>query len=120
MWTFDSSGDQWVVNDRLFDPNVVMANPTEGTSEIWVLQNDGGEWSHPIHIHFEEFQMLSRNGRTPTTIERGRKDVARLGPDDQVKVFLRFRDFVGRYPIHCHNTVHEDHAMMARWDIVPA
>ncbi|TME98042.1 MAG: hypothetical protein E6I52_18435 [Chloroflexi bacterium] len=120
LWTFDSSGDQWVVNDRLFDPNVVMANPSEGTSEIWVLQNDGGEWSHPIHIHFEEFQMLSRNGRTPTTIERGRKDVARLGPDDQVKVFLRFRDFVERYPIHCHITVHEDHAMMARWDIVPA
>ena len=64
--------------------------------------------------------MLSRNGRPPSAIERGRKDVARLGPDDQVKLFLRFRDFVGRYPIHCHNTVHEDHAMMARWDIVPA
>ena len=119
-FTFDSSGDQWVVNNRLFDPNVVMANPTEGTSEIWTLQNDGGDWQHPIHIHFEEFQMLSRNGSPPSAIERGRKDVARLGPDDQVKLFLRFRDFVGRYPIHCHNTVHEDHAMMARWDIVPA
>jgi FtsP/CotA-like multicopper oxidase with cupredoxin domain len=118
-WVFDNSDGQWTVNDRLFDPNVVMANPTQGTSEIWVLQNDGGEWSHPIHIHFEEFQMLSRNGRPPSAVETGRKDVARLGPDDQVRVFLRFRDFVGRYPIHCHNTVHEDHAMMARWDIVP-
>jgi FtsP/CotA-like multicopper oxidase with cupredoxin domain len=24
----------------------------------------------------------------------------------------------GRYPMHCHNVVHEDHAMMVRWDIV--
>jgi len=32
-------------------------------------------------------------------------------------VFFRFRDFAGRYPMHCHNTLHEDHAMMMRWDI---
>jgi len=25
----------------------------------------------------------------------------------------------GRYPMHCHNVVHEDHAMMLRGDIVP-
>jgi hypothetical protein len=31
---------------------------------------------------------------------------------------LRFRDFVGRYLIHCHNMNHEDDFMMARWDIV--
>jgi FtsP/CotA-like multicopper oxidase with cupredoxin domain len=24
----------------------------------------------------------------------------------------------GRYVMHCHNVVHEDHAMMIRWDIV--
>jgi FtsP/CotA-like multicopper oxidase with cupredoxin domain len=42
-----------------------------------------------------------------------------LNPNERVKIFMRFRDFVGRYPMHCHNTVHEDHAMMIRWDIVP-
>jgi len=35
-----------------------------------------------------------------------------------VEVFIRFRDYVGKYATHCHNTVHEDHAMMFRWDIV--
>ncbi len=44
--------------------------------------------------------------------------MARLGFDDQIRVFLRFRDFVGRYPMHCHNTLHEDHAIMVRRDIV--
>ena len=60
-------------------------------------------------------RILSRNGRPPAPWEAGRKDVVRLGPDDQVRVFIQFRDFVGQYPMHCHNTVHEDHAMMARW-----
>jgi FtsP/CotA-like multicopper oxidase with cupredoxin domain len=119
-WSFGNEDGQWTINDQLFDPNVIRANPKEGTSEIWVLQNDGGEWQHPIHIHFEEFQILSRNGRPPGPTERGRKDVARLNFDEQVKVFIRFRDFVGRYPMHCHNTLHEDHAMMVRFDIQPA
>ena len=33
---------------------------------------------------------------------------------------LKFRDFVGRYLIHCHNMGHEDAFMMVRWDIVEA
>jgi len=49
--------------------------------------------------------------------ERGRKDVIRLNPNEEVKIFMRFRDWTGRYPMHCHNTVHEDHAMMVRWDL---
>ena len=36
----------------------------------------------------------------------------------QTKVFFRFRDFTGKYPFHCHNVVHEDHAMMLLWEIV--
>jgi hypothetical protein len=35
-----------------------------------------------------------------------------------MKVFLRFRDFLGKYPMHSHNLVHEDHATVIRWDIV--
>ena len=42
-----------------------------------------------------------------------------LAPNDEVKVFLRARDFLGRYVMHCHNVVHEDHSMMIRWDVVP-
>ena len=30
---------------------------------------------------------------------------------------LRLRDYKGLYPMHCHNVVHEDHAMMVMWKI---
>jgi FtsP/CotA-like multicopper oxidase with cupredoxin domain len=30
---------------------------------------------------------------------------------------MRFRDFRGGYPMHCHNTVHEDHQMMLLWNV---
>ena len=31
---------------------------------------------------------------------------------------LRFREFLGTFMEHCHNTQHEDHSMLLRWDII--
>src|SRR5438105_10349975 len=81
--------------------------------EVWTLINTGG-WAHPVHIHLEEFRILLRNGKDPPCYEKTKKDVLRLDPFEEVQIFLRFRDFFGKYPIHCHNVVHEDHNMMLR------
>jgi FtsP/CotA-like multicopper oxidase with cupredoxin domain len=97
----------------------VSAAPRYGTREVWHLVNDGGGWDHPIHIHFEEGRILARNGsasRVPPW-ERGRKDVYRLRPDGSVTITLQFRDWGGMFMEHCHNTTHEDNAMLLRWEI---
>ena len=49
-----------------------------------------------------------------------RRDITTLLPNDEVIIFMRWDDFLGKYIMHCHNVVHEDHAMMIRWDIVPS
>jgi len=118
-WIFDHDMGLWTVNHEFMDPTKVSAAPQQGTAEIWTFRNAGTSWAHPVHVHFEEFQVLEWNGRPPTGVLRSRKDVATLGPGDSARVFYRFDDFLGRYVIHCHNNVHEDNAMMARWDIVP-
>ena len=45
----------------------------------------------------------------------------RIGPDEnssrEVTIAYRFREFSGSYVEHCHNTTHEDLAMLLRWDI---
>ncbi|MFL5301209.1 MAG: multicopper oxidase family protein [Anaeromyxobacteraceae bacterium] len=100
------------------DVTRISSAPKPGTSEIWNLVNGGGGWDHPIHVHFEEAQTLQRNGATPPPWEAlGRKDVWRLKPSGRVRIYLRFREFAGTYVEHCHNTVHEDHAMLLRWDL---
>jgi len=48
--------------------------------EIWILKNGGGGWDHPVHIHFEEGQILERDGslnNVPQS-ERGCKGVYHL------------------------------------------
>jgi FtsP/CotA-like multicopper oxidase with cupredoxin domain len=37
----------------------------------------------------------------------------------EVAFLMRFREWLGLYPMHCHNVVHEDHAMMMSWEIQP-
>ena len=59
---------------------------------------------------------------TPPAWETGaRKDVYRIGPEvdssREITFAIRFREFAGTYMEHCHNTQHEDTAMLLRWDI---
>jgi len=97
----------------------VSAAPRAGTREIWTLINEEDDWDHPIHIHFEEGQILARNGSASNVPawERGRKDVYRLRPEGRVTITMQFRDFGGMFMEHCHNTTHEDNAMLLRWEI---
>jgi FtsP/CotA-like multicopper oxidase with cupredoxin domain len=121
MFKFDYFNGSWLINGQTFDENRVDASIQQNTAEIWTLRNEGQGWSHPIHIHMEEGRILERNGKPipPDSPEFGRKDTYILKPNDEIKIFMRFRDFLGKYPMHCHNVVHEDHSMMLRWDIVP-
>ena len=97
----------------------VSAAPKFGTREVWTLKNGGGGWDHPIHIHFEEGQILARNGKASNVPawEKGRKDVYRLRPGGSVTITMQFRDWGGMFMEHCHNTVHEDNAMLLRWEL---
>ena len=119
-FVFQNRGN-WTINDKIFACDDIRFRVLKNSVERWTLQNEGRSWHHPAHIHFEEYQTLSINGSAPRTsplVQKGRKDVARLESRDTHVVFFRFRDFHGRYPIHCHNVVHEDHAMMAHFEIV--
>jgi FtsP/CotA-like multicopper oxidase with cupredoxin domain len=119
---FDRLQGQWSINGQFVDPTFEAPRIRVGlnTVENWILSNITGNWTHPIHIHFEEHQILARNDVPPSlAIEHARKDVTELKPNSRARLFFRFRDFHGRYPLHCHNLIHEDHAMMLRWDIDP-
>jgi FtsP/CotA-like multicopper oxidase with cupredoxin domain len=117
---FDRLNGQWSINGQFMDCNTFRFTVQQNSVERWLLTNLTGDWTHPVHIHLEEHQILSRNRSAPTVpADQGRKDVTQLHPNERVELFFRFRDWLGKYPIHCHNVVHEDHAMMALWHVEP-
>ncbi|WP_159460699.1 multicopper oxidase family protein, partial [Calothrix rhizosoleniae] len=119
---FERNNQEWLINDRTWDPKRVDANPQVGDVEIWNLVNPGSGWVHPVHIHLVDCQMLSRNGLQPRPYEQGWKDVFMVGEFQTVRIITQFRtrqgdDIKGKFMMHCHNLVHEDHAMMTQFEV---
>jgi FtsP/CotA-like multicopper oxidase with cupredoxin domain len=89
--------------------------PKAGEIEHWTYINGGGGWDHPIHLHYEEGITMNRGNDTiPNTELLVRKDVWRLRPSGQVTFQIQFGEYGGSYVNHCHNTVHEDFALLMR------
>lgn len=61
-----------------------------------------------------DFKILDKNGRPPFRWERGPKHTVYVGEGDKVRAIARFGPHNGKYMIHCHNLVHEDHDMMTQ------
>ncbi|HEY3110454.1 MAG TPA: multicopper oxidase domain-containing protein, partial [Chloroflexota bacterium] len=115
---------EWLINGETFHLNSrSLASPKQGAGEVWEIQNGGGGWVHPMHIHQEEHRVLMRNGQPVPSARHpddpSREDTIALDPGESVVVFRRFRTFIGNYVAHCHNLAHEDHAMMFGWNIAP-
>jgi FtsP/CotA-like multicopper oxidase with cupredoxin domain len=115
----------WTVKVNGETPHSMNANrislliPKPGEVEHWTYQNGGGGWDHPIHLHFEEGVTMNRgNDSIPASENLVRKDVWRLRPSGSVKFQVRFGEYGGAYVNHCHNTVHEDFAMLLRYQIL--
>lgn len=116
-FVFDNQEGGWTINGQLFD-FLPRFQVRQGSAERWTIANASRDWEHPIHIHLEEHQFEIRDGATPPDFELMRKDVALLRPGDSITLTMRHRDWLGEYPMHCHNTVHEDHAMLLLWEVV--
>ena len=114
----------WVINGNCYDPAKSNTCPPVvlGTTEIWRFTNNAGGWVHPMHVHLEEFKILSRNGQPPKPHEAGLKDTFLIGENETVEVITHWRDQPnaedghndGLYVFHCHNLEHEDMAMMGQ------
>jgi FtsP/CotA-like multicopper oxidase with cupredoxin domain len=147
-FAFERKHGHWTINGETWEDVIAsgythtVAQPRVGDVEIWELENKSGGWFHPIHIHLIDFKILDRNGKAPFAYERGPKDVAYVGENEKVRVIMKFDDTrgrnedhkiqqranpeaailpprTGRYMMHCHNLVHEDHDMMVQFEVRP-
>jgi FtsP/CotA-like multicopper oxidase with cupredoxin domain len=123
--------------------------PVLDRDEVWQLINLTGD-THPIHVHLDPFQILSRrpiryqipdhgiDDRDLTAAitlepdpgdelshaidgnERGLKDTVRVNPSEIAEIAVRFTTYSGRYMYHCHILEHEDRDMMRPFVTTPA
>lgn len=120
---FGRNKGQWTINGGTWNDVVrsgfsrVVADPYRDEVELWEVRNLSGGWNHPVHLHFVDFRILSRNGKPAMAHERGAKDTVYVGENETVRLLIKFDQGQGTYMLHCHNLVHEDHDMMAQFTI---
>ncbi|WP_427007782.1 multicopper oxidase family protein [Pseudarthrobacter sp. H2] len=100
----------------------LFGNPQPYDVEQWTITNASGGWFHPLHIHLIDAKIIARNtnGGKPFAWETGPKDVFYAGENESITALMQFAtgaDAGGRYMVHCHNLVHEDHDMMVQFSI---
>ena len=130
MWTIRNEGKNW-------------SHPIHSHFTEFLLYKVNGVVVGPRQIQTSDAEDPLRRSRfvdLPTSLAQGargkcgfqctgtvidrfmggtRRDITTLLPNDEIEIFMRWKDFHGKYVMHCHNVVHEDHSMMVRWDIVP-
>ena len=128
IWTFRNGGRNWshpihshfveflflAINGRPYRESFIQSLEASPASP----RQAEGQGSHKVELE----AVLGAAPHTRAVVKSfmggRRRDVAILLPSDELKLYMRWPDFLGKYVMHCHNVVHEDHAMMIRWDIV--
>jgi len=116
-FTFDFTGGfKALINGKQFDPHETSVTPRLGSVEQWTLRNPSNE-DHPFHIHVNDFQVMSVNGKPYRA--NGLQDVVVI-PKNGGEVVIRnpFDDFTGHYVFHCHILGHEDAGMMKTVEVL--
>ena len=65
QFEFQRQGGEWKVNGVSWADGPekrILAKPARGAVENWILKNGAGGWTHPVHIHLIDFQIVSRTG----------------------------------------------------------
>lgn len=120
-------------NKKWGDP--ITETPKLDSTEIWSIINVTG-FSHPIHIHLVQFQLLDRrafdlaqynkDGRIiytgspapPQPNEKGWKDTISAPSAQITRVISKFAPYTGKYVWHCHILEHEDYDMMRPFKVI--
>ncbi|GAA0611902.1 outer spore coat copper-dependent laccase CotA [Virgibacillus siamensis] len=122
-------------NKKWMDP--VTETPELGATEIWSLINCTN-FTHPIHIHLIQFQIIDRqpfdldrynrdgsiiftgSAKSPNPNEKSWKDTVAAPTGQITRVIAKFGPFTGDYVWHCHILEHEDYDMMRPMRVVEA
>src|SRR5699024_10511044 len=107
---------------RLMDVNINSAESTRHIKDqyyVWRVVNqkdDLENMPHPFHSHDTQFRILARNGKLPYQNEMGNKDTFVVNEGEYVDVLVKFPN-TGVFMYHCHNLEHQEHGMMAHFEV---
>ena len=112
-------------------PNIPLIQPRLNSVEEWLITNFNND-AHPMHIHVNDFQVMSiddpnrgKTGVEPWGVDNVNvpapifNDMHVVSTPATLTLRQEFLEFVGTYVIHCHRLNHEDNGLMATINVIP-
>lgn len=109
-----SAAPAFNIDGKAFVEDRVDQTVQLNTVEEWTVRNESPEW-HPFHIHVNDYQVMSVNGRE---VSPHYEDTTLIPPHGEFVMRTHFADFTGKFVYHCHILIHEDAGMMATIEVV--
>lgn len=107
------------INGRKYKLGRIDETYTKDQYYVWRVVNqkdDLENMPHPFHSHDTQFRILARNGKLPYQNEMGNKDTFIINEGEYVDVLVKFPN-TGMFMYHCHNLEHQEHGMMAHFEV---
>ncbi|NBP74502.1 MAG: T9SS C-terminal target domain-containing protein [Crocinitomicaceae bacterium] len=107
----------FILGHQLFNINTINHSIPLNQTEVWELKSNS-IFAHPFHIHDVEFKILTINGVTPPSYQKGWKDVVLVEGGKTVRFIAKFDDYADAthpFMYHCHIALHEDEGMMGQF-----
>lgn len=109
----DQVSNVFLIDEKQYSPDRIDQAIKLGAVEEWEIINETGA-EHPFHIHTNHFQVV-RAGVPPE--DWIWQDTVSLPQDGSIKIRSRFRNYPGRYLLHCHILLHSDLGMMQNVEV---
>ena len=101
---------RFLIDGKSFDSDRVDHRVRLGAVEEWTIINEDTDNDHVFHIHVNDMLLTRINGdplADPIWL-----DTAVVPRNGSITFRSRFRDFTGKFALHCHMMNHEDLGMM--------
>jgi FtsP/CotA-like multicopper oxidase with cupredoxin domain len=106
----------WTFNDKMYDPQRIDANVALNATEEWTFDNRSGQ-DHPIHLHDINFHVVNESWQTATGPDTEWKETINLPSWSSITIRVKFTDYTGIFPFHCHILEHEDNMLMGQFKV---
>ena len=110
------SNGVWTFNGQGYDPQRSDANVALNATEEWTFNNQSGQ-DHPIHLHDINFHVVNESWQTPTGPDTEWKETINLPSWSSITIRVKFTDYTGIFPFHCHILEHEDNMLMGQFKV---
>jgi FtsP/CotA-like multicopper oxidase with cupredoxin domain len=120
------NGGQYSINGKSYT-NRTEHCMVKDLVEEWTVVNAANKldrWMHSFHIHQNSFQIVNQTfGETGQLavedLKRGDwRDTIQIPVGGEVTFRMQPKDFIGKFPFHCHVTAHQGIGMMQLVEVV--